>query len=273
MEIGIALWAVFVFFMAKRNNPYSVSFELDTYFYNVVTWLGITLAIYSAIFIGTEFHDGTLRNQIIAGHERSSIYLSHYVVILTVGILQAAVYFLASFLSGSLLLGFSIWKQLDNLPGNFLLIFLALLGYAAIFSCISLLIANKTRLVLIQILLSFFMLFFGFSTVDSLIEPEHIIVFQTPEGTPLDPPQEQPNPRYLSGAKRELYEWVDAALPSSLILHSLIPVHEGMILEDNTILQKEYALPLTIKLPIGTALLSVCFLLSGMYGFCKKDLN
>lgn len=263
IQIGIMLWAIFVFWSARRDYIWgtahiSTYFNTNPYFFNVVIWLGITLAVYSASFIGTAYHDGILRNQIIYGHKRSAIYLAHYITILLAGILQAAVFFGVLLLLDGIFLQFFIVRLLVRPAEYLLLIFLALLGYSALFSFLSILLANKALVISTQALLVFLMLFFGFSTVTSLSEPETVPItnlYYDRSGT-----ETVPNPKYLSGAERELYEWADALVPSSMILH-------GIMTEQGD------ALPFSTKIPVGTALLSVSFTVCGIYCFQKKDIR
>ncbi len=263
VEICIIAWAVFVFRCARRDYIWgtahiSTYFNTNPYFFNAAIWLGITLAIYSASFIGTEYHDGILRNQIISGHRRSAIYLAHYMTILLAGILQAAAFFGVLILLDGIFLHFFIVSLLVRPAEYLLLIFLALLGYSAVFSFLSILLANKALIISVQALLVFLMLFFGFSTVNSLLEPETVPV--TDRYYDRGRTEELPNPRYIGGAKRELYEWADALVPSSMILHGV------MTKQGDT-------LPSGMKIPVGTALLSVSFTACGIYCFHKKDLK
>ena len=261
VEGCIMLWAVYVFWAARRDfiwgtDHISTNFNTNPYFFNIVIWIGLSLAACSAVFVGTEYHDGILRNQIISGHKRSDIYLAHYLIILLAGILQAAAFFGILMLADGLFLGFFIIRLLVRPWEYLLLLFLGLLGYSALFSCFSILLTNKTLIVSAQVLLVFLMLFFGFATVNSLLEPETVLETNSYYGEN----KMKPNPKYLSGAERELYEWADAIVPSSMILHGVMTeVKDG--------------LPFSMKIPIGTTLLTVCFTGGGLYGFTKKDIK
>ena len=262
IEGVIALWSAYVFWCARQSfvcglNHINKTFHTNPYFFNPAIWLGISLALYSAYFVGTEYHDGVLRNQIISGHKRSVIYLSHYLVILSAGIMQAAAYYFILMAADGIFLGFSVLHMLIRPAEYTLLIFLALFGYSALFSCLSILSGNKTVAVFVQLLLAILMLYFGFATVTSLLEPKTVLVYNTYQSggqTTI------PNPRYLEGPKRELYEWADAAVPSSLILHGVMA-------------EKKDDLPFHWKIPVGTALLTICMTAGGLYVFSKKDLK
>lgn len=263
IECVIALWSAYVFWCARQSfvcglNHISKTFQTNPYFFNAAIWLGLSLALYSAYFVGTEYHDGVLRNQIISGHKRSVIYLSHYLVILSAGMMQAAAYYSILILADGLFLGFSILHMLVRPAEYILLIFLALSGYSALFSFLSILTGNKTIAVFVQLLLAILMLYFGFATVNSLLEPKTVLVpnaYQSGKQTTTIP-----NPRYLEGPRRELYEWADAVVPSSMILHGVMT-------------ETKDGLPFHAKIPVGTALMTVCMTAGGIYVFSKKDLK
>lgn len=256
IECAIFLWTLYVFGCARHQficgmHRLSKTFHTNPYFFNAAVWLGISLALYSAYFVGTEYHDGVLRSQIIAGHKRSVIYLSHYLIILLAGMIQAASYFVVLLTADSLFLGSSILRMLVRPAEYILLVFLALLGYAAVFSCLSILLSNKAAIVFVQLLLAILMLYFGYATVTALLEPKT---------TYIGKDRTIPNYKYLEGPKRELYEWADAIVPSSMIMHGVMA-------------EKKDELPFSTKIPVGTALLCVSFTSCGLYGFSRKDLK
>lgn len=261
IECVIMVLAVYVFGFANQNFVYgmhhvSTEFTTNLYFFNITFWLGISLALYSAYFVGSEYHNGILRNQIISGHKRYVIYLSHCLVILLAGILQAAAYFLVFLLSDGLFLGFSALHMLVRPAEYFLLIFLALLGYSALFSCLSILLGNRSVILFVQLLLAALMLHFGYTAVNALLEPETILITNSYYGEN----KTIPNPKYLTGTEREFYEWADALIPSSISLHGAMT-------------EKTDRLPFSMKMPAGTVLLSVSFTACGLYGFSRKDVK
>ena len=58
--------------------------------------IGILAAVFTSLFLGTDYGDGTIRNKIIAGHKSSSIYIaSLFTVIVVIQII-----FLSDILTG-----------------------------------------------------------------------------------------------------------------------------------------------------------------------------
>lgn len=68
--------------------------------------VGLVICVFSAIFVSMDLANGTLRNKVIAGHSRSSIYLSHVVASVIYNVIVISVYAGLTLLFGSLILGF-----------------------------------------------------------------------------------------------------------------------------------------------------------------------
>ena len=67
-------------------------------------YLIFAAAVFIGVFVGTEYSDGTLRNKLIIGHSRSSIYISNLIVCTTAGIIMHLTYIITTILLGNLLL-------------------------------------------------------------------------------------------------------------------------------------------------------------------------
>lgn len=52
-----------------------------------VTFLGVVLAAFCSLYLGTEYQDGTLRNKVTAGYRREQIYFSCLLACLGGGLL------------------------------------------------------------------------------------------------------------------------------------------------------------------------------------------
>ena len=55
---------------------------LEDYYFNQATLMGVYCALFASLFLGTEYSDGTIRNKLTVGHNRSHIYLSNFLVCL-----------------------------------------------------------------------------------------------------------------------------------------------------------------------------------------------
>jgi ABC-type transport system involved in multi-copper enzyme maturation permease subunit len=67
---------------------------------------GLILPVLIGIIVCRDFAAGTVRNKIISGHSKSSVYLSHFVSAVLTGVALYALYALLSLVFGSLILGY-----------------------------------------------------------------------------------------------------------------------------------------------------------------------
>lgn len=47
--------------------------------------IGFFISLFTTLFVGLEYANGTIRNKIVAGHSRIKIYLSNLIISITVG--------------------------------------------------------------------------------------------------------------------------------------------------------------------------------------------
>ena len=89
--------------------------NLDNGFFMCALFIGIILAVFCSLFIGTEHNDGTIRNKIIVGQKRETIYLSNMVTCSIIAITMCIVFFVPYLSVGIPLLGFFV-ADLSDLP-------------------------------------------------------------------------------------------------------------------------------------------------------------
>lgn len=70
-----------------------------------LTFLGVVLAAFCSLYLGTEYQDGTLRNKVTAGYRREQIYFSCLLACLGGGLLIWGSYLAAYLAVGLPLLG------------------------------------------------------------------------------------------------------------------------------------------------------------------------
>ena len=69
--------------------------SIDSGFFTCSILIGIIAAVFCSLFIGTEFSDGTIRNKVIIGRTRISIYWSNFITCSVVSIAMCVLYFIA----------------------------------------------------------------------------------------------------------------------------------------------------------------------------------
>lgn len=193
--------------------------------------IGFLCAFFCGVFGGTEYSDGTIRNKLIAGHTRCSIYLSSLVVHGAEVFLCFLSFLLADFVLGIPLLGGFLTD------GKMVVIMLAgsvvtMLAYAAIFTMISMLCQSRTTGLSICLVLFCILFFSGMQITQRLEEPD---VFEgytyTTDSGEMERVDAEPNPHYLRGTKRKVYEFLNDFLPcGQMVQYTMVEVpHAGRL--------------------------------------------
>ena len=81
----------------------SASSVLDFILYDGALRLAVVMAIFVSVFVGTDYSDGTIRNKIVLGHYRHSIYLANLIVCVSAAIIMQAAHLLALLVPGRFL--------------------------------------------------------------------------------------------------------------------------------------------------------------------------
>lgn len=222
----------------------------------VYTYLApVLLSLVCALFVGCEYSDGTMRNKLIAGHRRYLIYLSQLIVCSVAGGLLCVAYLVPHICLGLPLLGGFVAA-----PGELLLraaLTLALIvAFSALFVAVAMLCRNRAYSTAACILLVFVLLFVGIRITAALSEPEYYSGYSYTENGITISEEETRNPNYPHGAKREIYEFLNAFLPGG-----------QMIRLANTSAE----LSLTLALYNGVILLAASGI--GLVLFRRKDLK
>ena len=145
--------------------------NIDNGFFACALFIGIVMAVFCSLFIGTEYSDGTIRNKVVIGQKRTSIYLSNFIICAIVSIVMCAAFLIAYLCVGIPLLGF--FEMGIKLVLLFTLaVFVLSIAFASIFTLISMLNHNKAITAVVCILLAFLFLFVGAQLNRMLNEPE-----------------------------------------------------------------------------------------------------
>ena len=238
---------------AAMSTMSSSDLFLDHYYFNLAPLLGLFCAVFISLFLGTEYSDGTIRNKIIVGHSRNTVFLSHLGVCFTASLVFAAVWF-AGGLVGIPFLG---WFHMPALQlVCFLLLAVLFIGaLCAFFTALGSLFSNKAAGAVSAILLFLALMVLASMIYNRLCEPEMFSgVVMTAQGIQMGDPV--PNPDYLRGGARVFCE----------ILLELLPTGQGILLAN-----LEIAHPLRMALfSLGT--IAACTG-AGMFAFRQKDLK
>ena len=192
------------------NMP-EYNYSIDKYYFNFAIVIGAFSALFSSMFLGTEYSDGTIRNKIIVGHTRKSIYFANLITSFAATLLIMSVWLIGALVAIPIL---GVWEM--GIPNLLSYLFIAVMfeaAFSSIFTFICMQSTNKAITVVVSMLLFLGLLVFASITYNALGEPEMTSgVNITTNGIEMSEPA--PNPNYVRGAKRMIYEFIVDFLPT-----------------------------------------------------------
>ena len=119
--------------------------------------IGFLMSLFTSLFVGTEYSDGVIRNKLIAGHSRISVYIDNFIMSVVVGIIVEVIYLLIVASIGIPMFG-GIQIPISDFLYVLLDSFMIIVFYAGIFTFISLICSNITTSTVICLLLTLAMM-------------------------------------------------------------------------------------------------------------------
>ena len=154
-----------------------------------LSFYGVAMSAFAAVFVGSDFSDGCIRNKLIAADARGEVFFSHALTCCMACVIAYSVTALFTLGVGS------FFFENNVSAGAFAAHFALGLGMAASVGClfctISLLCADRTRAILWCVGIAVAMLFLCLHTNQVLVQTE------MKDGLP--------NPHYIGGFRRAVY--------------------------------------------------------------------
>jgi len=191
----------------------TMSYPIDNCLLAFMPVIGIVLSVVVSMYLGTDYSDGTIRNKIMAGRSRNSIYTANFLTCSVIGMVTYCLGLLSVVLVGIPLLG-GIHEEPLTVVKLFAAGSLLVLANAAIFNLIAMLLSNKAHSAVVSILLAFGLLFLAIYIFHILSQPEMIEDWVMSAGDTEWTERTVKNPLYVSGWKRKFYEFLIDFLPS-----------------------------------------------------------
>lgn len=228
-------------------------YALEHYYFSGMPVIGIFIAVFTGLFLGTEYSDGTMRNKLIVGHTRIQVYLANLATTFIASLLMLAIWFTGG-LFGIPTLG--VWQMgaaqlLIYISASVLMV----AALCAVFTLVCMLSTNKAVTAVLCILILLGILFAASMFYTALCEPEmYSGVMITTNGPEIGEPI--PNPNYVSGTKRTVYEFMIDFLPTG----------QGIQMAD-------LAVAHPVRMLLSSTLIAVMTTLCGAFVFRRKDLK
>lgn len=228
-------------------------YALEQYYFSGMPLIGIFIAVFTGLFLGTEYSDGTMRNKLIVGHTRINVYLANLATVCIASLLMLAVWFIGG-LVGIPALG--AWQMgASQLLAYITISVLMVAALCAIFTLVCMLSTNKAVTAVLCILLCLVILLAGSMFYNALCEPEmYSGIMITANGTEMGEPS--PNPNYVSGTKRAVYEF----------MIDFIPTGQGIQMAD-------IAVAHPVRMMLSSIFIAIMMTLCGVFIFRRKDLK
>lgn len=256
---GMAVFALFMKIMdyvSMREYSGSVpSFESLLLIYALV--IGFLMAAFVSLFVGTEYSDGTIRNKLIIGHTRVSIYLSNLITCFAAGVMMCLAYLIPA-LAVSALLCRSDSTDFRMLLLMILYSFVLTLAFTSLYTLAGMICQNKALTAVITILVICFFSVASIYISAKLNEPEtYPEISALADGRTVTSARQIPNPGYVRGTQREVYQF----------LNDFLPTGQSVILTRG---DTEASTPL---LPVYSACIAVAASGIGIFIFRKQDIK
>ena len=233
-------------------------------------YISMVIAVFIGIFIGTDYNNGTIRNKHIIGHSRVAMYLSNLIICVTSSVIMHIVYI--AVIVGAACIGITrrFEMSVGNIAAQTLTSIFTVSAISAILLFVCMLISSRSAGVVTAMILSIILIFIAGRIDNILREKEYttdyaITVAEDGEivYTPLENVQ---NPRYVTGTKRKILEFMNDFLPvnqiSQLMYGSPWAASEAIEETGNSAWFPLYSLSLVVVMTSAGVLL-----------FRKKDLK
>ena len=252
-QVGSALFFPITNYIWGIKNGFFI--VPDWNFFSGMAFICVISALFSTLFVGTDYSDGTIRNQLMVGHRRWEIYFSHLFTCTVACLLMCVGYLLPYLVVSRPLLGplqRDAWTILAYV-GVALVLTVAL---TSLYTMLAMLIPNRTVSAVVALVLSFILLLSGSYLYSYLnYPPTYTQMTYNPVSEEWEE-KEAPYPFYLEGTKRDVFQLLCDVTPG------------GQIMQCNA-----WDAPNLPLLPVYSAALTVVTTGVGLWLFRRKDLK
>lgn len=237
----------------SEYKTYGFGTSLDKVFFGYTAVIGVITAVFSSIFLGNEYHDGTIRNKIIMGHSRINIYVSNLILNIAAALFCCFVFLLIVAAVGIPLIGGM--ETENSVVAKMLLgtVFLVV-SYCSVFTMVSMIFDNKAAAAVIALLLIMGLLIMATYLDARLGAPEYVKEYTINNG--VQEMKEVLNPQYLSGEERKMYE----------IFYDFLPTGQSIQYMTMSVLH-------LWMLPLYSFIITVVTTITGIFSFHKKNIK
>ncbi len=223
-----------------------------------------------SLMIGREFGDGAFRNKIISGHTKGNIFVSEYIVALTICLILCAI--TAGVFA---LFNLSLFEliSMELIAKSIVGFVLFIISFITITVSLCMLTAHRVVMVIVAILLVVSSCIVSYTIDDKLDAPEFVQQVQIVDGDLAMENTMVKNPGYVDSPLREQYTTIVRMIPYGQIIHYM-KMAEPLFDPQNVslVMSDEYAATLNVMplYSVGTILM---FYAIGFWGFKRKPIR
>ena len=248
------------------NNQGETKESIDRLLVMYMYFIGIAMAIFTSLFVGTEYSDGVLRNKIVIGHSRKHIYLADLITSIIVGLCIQLIYMLIVAVIGIPIFG-TLQMTIEKFLFVIIDIVIIIITYASIFTCITLLCSDitvSTVSCMILVLIMFIASMALSSTANTMKYRETYI--QTENGE-IEVHQKL-NPDYPGDLKKNVAKTILYCLPTGQTSQIISQISKKPFQITNYMSDAELKTVFLYSVGVTIVITGV-----GMYFFKRKDLK
>lgn len=233
-SLGSGVFVVMMRWWDVKSHPVEYA-ELGVEYSNAdglifigVLYLMFAMSILIGLFVGTEYSEGTIRNKLIVGHTRENIYLSKLMVCAAADIMIYILYILVVLVLGEIFINGTTMKASEILFFT-LADTAAVLAITALLLVISMSVQNKAA-GSICLLTTLIMFFATLTIAQRLSAPEYYddYVYVDQDTGEVITEKGEKNSHYLTGTKREVYEFLNNFLPASQMYQIAMNISDNL---------------------------------------------
>ncbi len=243
--------AIYVLFSTFRSAEYT-DIALENTIDGFISFIGLFIAIFVSIFVGKEYSDGIIRNKIIVGHSKISIYLSKLITSIVASIMCELIYIIIVFTVGLLSFG-KLQISLEEFAMCMLNIFLIIIAYCSIYNFVAMICSEITVSTIICIMI-FIAMFITETGVSYIAHSDKYITNSYYENDVQYIISQELDPNYPGDEKVKFAQTIELLMP------------EG---QAYNISDADYL----YRMPIYSITEILIFNIAGIYLFSKKELK
>lgn len=254
LTIIIAVYTLF-----KYKSSWGVII-LDEIVNEFITYIGLFIAIFVSIFVGKEHSEGIIRNKIIVGHSRISIYLSNLIITVIASILCELIYIIITLSIGIPMFGMPR-MNFSEFMMEMLCTFFIIISFCTIYNFITMICSEITISAAINILI-FIVMFIASSSLGYIAHSSKYINHTYIENGVEHIISQKLNPNYPGDEKVELAKILYLAIPQG---------QANELKRSNDVIELDI-IPL-YNIPIYSIMLIAIINTIGLYLFSRKELK